>query len=557
MSYEKLNLINGEKFSAEHVSHIEDGIVQNALDAEAQINQIKGDIRITENFAIDGIYNIRDADIVQGSINIDGTDGDATIRLRVDPYIKIKAGSTISFYEGTNIKNIAYYIYDEDKNFVTYQAWESDGFKKTFEQNGFVRFMFKNSSGTTVVKSDYDATTTIKAIINEERFEEIESNDILINDDINSLIDGFLSLNIIATFINGDLDTGGITTPARPWRIAMKDIVTAPRTLDLRCVDTAFCFLICKFDLNGDVTYTSGRINEYIVQEGERFKISIFKQVEDQSVVANIREFSEKVKYPVDIVSDRNTAICESGVLILSTGKMKYVFKRDVDNSKNLDTYRIYSCGVNSLTEVGNNLEIEGPFLEHNAPDFVGGWHGYEQYTDLKIIIDGHDHDIDTDFNIKFDNADIFITSNIYHSQTSIIACNRYINLNFCKNTLTISNTFDVVDDINVVRATSCGLLQAIKSLISGYSTDLDNKFISILGDGTPKDKYLKKVVFFYSNFAMEIEATKDNYEQYYYGSVSNFADEGRFKAYLDAINSTEGILIESGEYVTLLSGIL
>ena len=44
MSYEKLNLVNGEKFSAEHVSHIEDGIVQNALDAEAQINQIKGDL---------------------------------------------------------------------------------------------------------------------------------------------------------------------------------------------------------------------------------------------------------------------------------------------------------------------------------------------------------------------------------------------------------------------------------------------------------------------------------------------------------------------------------
>lgn len=36
MSYEKLNLKDGEKFSAEHVSHIEDGIVQNALDLEGK-----------------------------------------------------------------------------------------------------------------------------------------------------------------------------------------------------------------------------------------------------------------------------------------------------------------------------------------------------------------------------------------------------------------------------------------------------------------------------------------------------------------------------------------
>ena len=57
MSYERLDLINGEKFSAEHVSHIEDGIVQNALAGEAvrtQVNQIKNDLgnlrfSITEN----------------------------------------------------------------------------------------------------------------------------------------------------------------------------------------------------------------------------------------------------------------------------------------------------------------------------------------------------------------------------------------------------------------------------------------------------------------------------------------------------------------------------
>ena len=36
MAYERLNLKDGEKFSAEHVTHIEDGIVQNALDLEGK-----------------------------------------------------------------------------------------------------------------------------------------------------------------------------------------------------------------------------------------------------------------------------------------------------------------------------------------------------------------------------------------------------------------------------------------------------------------------------------------------------------------------------------------
>ena len=57
MAYEKLNLIDGERFSAEHVSYIEDGIVQNALDNDEvrkQINQVKSDLgnlrfSITEN----------------------------------------------------------------------------------------------------------------------------------------------------------------------------------------------------------------------------------------------------------------------------------------------------------------------------------------------------------------------------------------------------------------------------------------------------------------------------------------------------------------------------
>ena len=57
MAYERLNLRNGEKFSVEHVSHIEDGIVQNALDNDEvrkQVNQVKSDLgnlrfSITEN----------------------------------------------------------------------------------------------------------------------------------------------------------------------------------------------------------------------------------------------------------------------------------------------------------------------------------------------------------------------------------------------------------------------------------------------------------------------------------------------------------------------------
>lgn len=47
MAYERLNLKDGEKFSAEHVSHIEDGIVQNALDLEGK--QDKGDYLTSES----------------------------------------------------------------------------------------------------------------------------------------------------------------------------------------------------------------------------------------------------------------------------------------------------------------------------------------------------------------------------------------------------------------------------------------------------------------------------------------------------------------------------
>lgn len=47
MVYERLNLKDGEKFSAEHVTHIEDGIFQNAHDLEGK--QEKGDYLTSES----------------------------------------------------------------------------------------------------------------------------------------------------------------------------------------------------------------------------------------------------------------------------------------------------------------------------------------------------------------------------------------------------------------------------------------------------------------------------------------------------------------------------
>lgn len=111
MSYEKLNLINGEKFSAEHVSHIEDGIVQNALDAEAQINQIKGDL-----VQVSG-YN---QDIIVGEYvySADGSINNNNSYSRTD-YIPIKKGSTVTInnFVGTDGCNFIS-MYDLDKMYI-------------------------------------------------------------------------------------------------------------------------------------------------------------------------------------------------------------------------------------------------------------------------------------------------------------------------------------------------------------------------------------------------------------------------------------------------------
>lgn len=140
--------------------------------------------------------------------------------------------------------------------------------------------------------------------------------------------------------------------------------------------------------------------------------------------------------YPVcgyGLIKIKNYETAESGTytkteneLQITTNKARYIFKRITNNSINVDTWRLYSGELKRLNgtlfEMWSGSDAEGVVQISGEDDFIGGYHGDEIMTNIRIFADGVDITSESNKTDKFDVISIYVESDVYHCNTSDLA---------------------------------------------------------------------------------------------------------------------------------------
>lgn len=131
------------------------------------------------------------------------------------------------------------------------------------------------------------------------------------------------------------------------------------------------------------------------------------------------------------------------------------IFKRQTDNSRKLDTWRIYEIGIcdykfDKLSILQTDTDQEGAIEENGADDFIGGFHGDEYYNKIQIVIDGVVYNESDYIMLKdFNNIKIYVSSILNRCNTTTKVFDRVKVLEFSadgyytvENNLTCVNSF-------------------------------------------------------------------------------------------------------------------
>ena len=236
-----------------------------------------------------------------------------------------------------------------------------------------------------------------------------------------------------------------------------------------------------------------------------------------------------------------NRFIKTGNQMTITMGDSLYIFERKTTSSNNLDTYRL-TKGTHKDVLIWEGSDIEAPILEKGASDFVGGVHGYEQYLDMNILVDGVKIGNSLDVDVNFNNLTIFVKSYLYRHGTTTPVFTRYKKLEFKDNELIVSNNMIcMVEDFIVTRYTGSGLYSAYKSIVNGYTLNTLHRLVT--EGGQTKSNKIKEGQFFCNGFTINVKAI-DGIGENYSGSVADFSSESkpRYKFYFDSINSSSGV---------------
>ena len=242
--------------------------------------------------------------------------------------------------------------------------------------------------------------------------------------------------------------------------------------------------------------------------------------------------------------------------------RIEYVFRKQTDNEfasdkkRGINTYRWYSMTLDSKS-VFSDSDCEGAIKFKNDSDFIGGYHGDEQYEDITILVDGEEiSEYKPAIRENCKNITIIVNSKVFAcgtgvSKTPTAVFNRTKKLVWGENhKLTIYNKLDYADtaEREVERSAFGGLFSCYKHLLNGYSENHTYKYRKALPDSatdlsTDLSGHYTDLdeATFYCNNGMTITVksyanTCDN--DYYYAAIQNFNEQNRYKFYFDDINA-------------------
>ena len=305
--------------------------------------------------------------------------------------------------------------------------------------------------------------------------------------------------------------------------------------------DKAVVVVVAK-NLSPYVEVHKGEVNSFVSNSYEPIKnlvgLNVYNKNEVDAIVQSLNQNSTPSNTFI-----KTSSRCE----ILLQNTVGYTLEHKVSSGINLDTWMLTKGTANGIT-LWSGSDIEAPIKEVGTNDFIGGVHGDERFESVQIICDGVLLDLDSDYNLNFNNLTVFVKSTLFRCDTDVPVFTRYKKLEFIDNELIISNRLIcLVDNFLVNRHTGCGLYSVYKDLLVGYTVNTKPELIT--SEATNNDAKLDCGSFYGNGFTVTLK-TLSGKTDYYKGSVADFASESRprYKLYFDCINSSNGVQLNTND---------
>ena len=233
----------------------------------------------------------------------------------------------------------------------------------------------------------------------------------------------------------------------------------------------------------------------------------------------------------------------------------EYTFKLVTDNTKNLNTYRLYKMMVNG-NKVFEAVDGEGVVKINGETDFIGGYHGSEQMTAIRVFRDGTEITNLTEVNLSScKNLTFYVDSDVYHcyqdsAVASIVAFKKHKMLMFEQGKLTIANDYTAQDNFNMIGARLALLSVDKVTAFTSYSVNSDYHVYNVADFSTSHPVASTAMTEAIINYTGKIIRFKslENSDQNYCGTIQDFTT--RLKFYFDTMKYNEVVPVVSGEKI-------
>lgn len=304
------------------------------------------------------------------------------------------------------------------------------------------------------------------------------------------------------------------------------------------------------------VVYTKDTLDAYLQTKG----VGSQPELDADAVVEEI------TKYNNFVISKTLDTI------MIKKGRTIYELKKVENTSANLNTWRWLSMSVANQT-LFRGADCEGVVQEVDASDHIGGYHGDEKYTNVKMYIDGEPIAENAVFDNKICNQfTMIVDSDIYSCPNpSNKIFTRVKKLDWKNNKLNVYNTWKCVSPVILSSVKLSGMFSADCSCLSGYSCNVVTPNETYDEYTMPFDNYVTLADFqsigfnkdfdevtFYGREGYSIRMKSFDKDQQHYGGrlmAYDFApetslDDGRLKVYLEShqAGSSDGYSIAAND---------
>jgi len=261
---------------------------------------------------------------------------------------------------------------------------------------------------------------------------------------------------------------------------------------------------------------------------------------------------------------DKNTCgtfTVNDGIITIDMNKARYTVKRVINESINVDTWRLYQGDLKKdgaiIGTLWSNSDVEGAIKISGEDDFVCGYHGDEIMTSAVILVDGSPLDTSNDIpETPFSEIALCVLSDVYHCNTSptpsVVAFKRIKTLKFTKDGYTVSNRFIAKENLSITRG-ALAMVSAVKSNLLG------DQMITYLGSNSdlqlypcpdnsgsgdkPESKSNKPMTegdIYLTGAVLKLKMIYGQDNPGYNPYFNNMTDQNRIKIYFDQYNSRE-----------------